>query len=103
MGLKVLSGVMVIHAIFAIPKLATLTSLGTDIGYGLAAFVGVFIVAELALAYGFWTLKTWAYNGGMIILGIEFIFNVVTISLFSAILLGFVLGYLRSKQRIFRY
>jgi hypothetical protein len=100
-GVTILAVLAAIGGIFGILGGIALLGFGSFLAAyggvgGLAAIFGLIIlvlgIAELALAYGFWTAKPWAWQYGILLQVISIVVSVIEVVLGYASITGVIIG-----------
>jgi hypothetical protein len=98
-GVTVLAVLAAIGGIFSVLGGLGLLGLGAifaSVGGGLASLFGLLVlalgIAELALAYGFWTLKPWAWTWGITLEAVGVLLSLIELALGYGSITGFIVG-----------
>jgi hypothetical protein len=97
--LAAIGGIFGVLAGLGLLGLGSLVAASTGLG-GLALIIGLLIlvigVAELALAYGFWNLRPWAWQYGLLLAVLSVVLNVIELVLgytsFTSVIVSLVIS-----------
>lgn len=102
-GLKLLAAILGLNIFFHLVNILVVASAGLgNVGAG-AGFLAVVAFLQIPFAYGMWTLKSWTYSGGLVILTVLLAVTFFTGLWLNTITLAFIIPYLVGKRRLFKY
>lgn len=102
-GVKFMAGILTITILSHIPSIVSLASTGVETLGITAGYISVIALIQSPFVYGMWTLKSWTYNGGIVILTVLLPVTLFTGLWLNTFTLGILIPYLIAKRRLFKY